>query len=671
MKLFAPLIEMQEDPENRGEHFCYLFHSTVKDFLIVNQRIFQQDPLNLAIHSISEFTIANACLLYLSQDRYSELLKREGEQWIATSKEDIQEHHLLTYSAKYWDKHMDRVEGTAELRQKIEDFLTSSNFGLTIQIQSLFVQGHFENYGQSGGAHNLVFTKRVLPRWFASHSRDGCPQFARNYRSYISEWHTLLNCAGCDEPRCCRHLAVNPVKGELDRCLWGALGPRNFLSCNSGRYTSFMLCDEDNPGQNKVAYHEAISQDGSKVVVLQPSAESAGAADFTFHHQTFDLPKREKPINTSISTSFDDKRWAEGDLKKICFTSDLNFMRIGVQIYLMNDEGEYRAVDGLDITSKHPTACFDDMASRGSLLVVTSRRKMPAIKEPPGREETEDDRQSDKSQVSKSTYPDSNLADDLSATECRQRSREPSISDHASDTSPAKGEDSSERDEDDSDSSDPLEESSEWNSAEESWSEGSTEIDGVGDALSSSDESSSIFSEASVGSDDESQNAVNNYSRLREDSDGEDVEFDCGSDNESYDGDHDSDYGDGDQGEDLHFDSDDEERQVRQMAYARQDRKRHAKTQQGVLTIYDLAACPPNQVFSFTHQLPVMLYDSPPAIHPTKPLVVWALCGGDILFADYEGNSYFIRRARTTTRKSQYCYLSVFHESPDLNKHAY
>ena len=260
---------------------------------------------------------------------------------------------------------------------------------------------------------------------------------------------------------------------------------------------------------------------------------------------------------------------------------------------------------------------------------------------------------------------DANLGKTLSATECRHCSREPSKSNHASDTSPAKGEGSSDKDGSDSESSCFSDEGPEWNSAEESWSEGSTEVDELGNPLTSSDESSSDSSEADADSDDErdtpqddaaSDTAVNSYGQLYEesDSDGGDVDFDCGPDNDSYDGDYESDWSDyTNHEEDLHFDSDDEERLARRMAYTRQDRKRNAKAQQGVLTIYDLAINPPTQIFTFTHQLPIMLYDSPPEIHPTKPLVVWPLCGGDVLFADFEGKSYFLRRARTTTRKSK------------------
>lgn len=667
-KVFAPLIETQEDPENPGERFCYLFHNTVRDFLVSNQSIFQQESPTPAIHSISELTIANACLLYLSQERYSQLLSREAEQWFTSSRDKLKDHHLLTYSAKYWDKHFDHVEETRELRQRIEKFLTSFNFQSSIQLQSLFVQGHFDVYTLDRGSPNQKFTKRVFPKWFASHSKDGCSQFSSNYRSYISEWHNLLDCANCDKPRCYPHSVVKQFKGELDRCLWGALGPQNFLSYYPGRYTSFMLCNKDEDGPGKMPYHEAISQDGSEVMVLRLSGEPADAADSTLHHKHWKLPNRETPAfistSTSISSSLDRKRWADADLKIISFVPDLTILRIGFQMFSMGSKGGFHRIDGLNIVSQYSNACFEDIASRGSLLVISSRRKIPAITEPRGREPTKIDQSSDK------PVPDSTLGGKLANTDCRHCSREPSKSNHASDTSPAKRRDSSDNNGSDSDSSSPSDEISEWNSAEESWSEGSTEVDELGNPLTSSDESGSDSSEAHTDSDDERENpqddsasdtAVNSYGQLYEesDSDGGDVDFDCGSEDESYDGDYESDWSDyNNQDEDLHFDSDDEERLAKRMAYSRPDKKHDAKVQQGILAIYDTSSSPPTQVFQFVQPLPIMLYDSPPAIHPTKPLVVWPLCGGDVLFADFEGKSYFVRRARTTTRKSKSSYSS-------------
>ena len=669
-KVFAPLIETQEDPETRGDCFCYLFHSTLKDFLTSNQDIFQKESPNPAIQAISELTIAHTCLLYLSQDRYSQLLTNEAEHWTTASKDGIKDHHLLTYSAKYWDKHFDRVEETPELRQEIEIFLKSSNFPTTMQLQSLFVQGHFEVYTSITCSPDHKFTKRVFPQWFASHSVAGCSQYSRSYRSYTSEWSNLLNCVFCDEPHCVPHSTSKHFQGELDRCLWGALGPGNFLSSNHGRYTSFMMCGEDGVGPRKMSYHEVISQVGNQVLVLERpdgSADASGPADFTIRYSTWSLSSQPNPptlrLKATLPTHFDRKQWADTNLKLISFTSDFTFLRIGSQMFSANSGGEYRPIVGLDVTAKHPNACFEDIASRGSFVVLASRKKSLAIAEPRGREVVKAEHSPGTTMASAALASDSKLGKDLGATKCQLCSRETSKSNHASDTSPAKGDDSSDKDGDDSDSSSPTDETSEWNSAEESWSEGSTEVDELGNPLTSSDEFSSDSSEANSDSDNESEapqddaasdTAINSYSRLYEesDSDGGEVDLDCGSDNDSYDGDYESDWSD-DNKEDLHFDSDDEERLTRRMAYSRQYRKHDAKIQQGVLQIYDLAVSPPTQIFTFTHPLPLMLYESPPAIHPTKSLVVWPLCGGDIMFADFEGKSYFIRRARTTTHKSK------------------
>ena len=613
--------------------------------MIRNPSIFQHESLSPAVHSISELTIANACLLYLSQDRYSQLLKNQGDSWTTASNDEIRDHHLLTYSAKYWDKHFDSIEETPERRLEIEGFLTSSNFITTMQLQSLFVQGHFINYTLVGASPNQKFTKRVFPKWFASHGLAGRSPFSRNYRSYISEWHNLLECKDCEETHCYRHSASKQFSGQIDRCLWGALGPGNFLSSHQGRYTSFMMCNGDTLTSETKSFHGAVSHDGNKVVVLQsPSrpAEGAGAADSTFLYGTWSLMGQAMPhllgTKATISTCFDSRRWIDADMKSISFTSDLGLLRIGSQLFSADNGGEYRPVDGLEVTSKYPKTCFEDIISRGSLLVAASRRKMPAPRKPRGRKATKEVQSPDKPLVSPpAPAGDSNLGRDLSATDCRHSSGEDSKSNHGSDTSLVKEEDISENDGNDSESSYPTDETSEWNSAEESWSEGSTEVDELGNLLTSSDESSSDSSEADVDSEEESETtAINSYDRMYEesDSDGGDIDFDCGSDSDAYDGDH------------------DDERLARSMAYGRRNRKRGTKVQQGVLTIYDLAGNPPNQLFTFTHPLPIMLYESPPAIHPTKPLVVWPLSGGDVLFADFKGKSYFVRRARTTTRKS-------------------
>ena len=263
-KLFAPLIEIEEDSEDPKDCFCRLFHGTVKDFLLKNFQIFGGDMDNngLCIHLISEITIANACLLYLSQHKYSLMLLKDSGQWFTNLGENTLDHQFLRYSAKYWDKHLDNVEGTQELFERVQNFLSSTNFQTTLQIQSLWVQAHFAIYTNLQEPRNHKYLKRVFPRWLSGHSPTGCDQFAQAYRIFIDEWRFLLDAD--KDP----HLRV--YAGELDRCLWGALGPRNFLSSNRSRYTSFMLISgEGKEGEKVGPYYEKITSNGGEVRILQ------------------------------------------------------------------------------------------------------------------------------------------------------------------------------------------------------------------------------------------------------------------------------------------------------------------------------------------------------------------------------------------------------------------
>lgn len=51
------------------------------------------------------------------------------------------EHHLLSYAAKYWDKHLDDVPFSQEMSDKVERFITSPHFQTCLQVQSLFIEG--------------------------------------------------------------------------------------------------------------------------------------------------------------------------------------------------------------------------------------------------------------------------------------------------------------------------------------------------------------------------------------------------------------------------------------------------------------------------------------------------------------------------------------------------
>ncbi|KAI8294413.1 Vegetative incompatibility protein HET-E-1 [Colletotrichum sp. SAR 10_98] len=73
------------------------------------------------------------------------------------------------------------------------------------------------------------------------------------------------------------------------------------------------------------------------------------------------------------------------------------------------------------------------------------------------------------------------------------------------------------------------------------------------------------------------------------------------------------------------------------------------------VVVYNVSSGQAIRMFRYEHDAPAMLYHSPPALHPTKSLLVWPLGGGEVLFADYEEKTYFTRAAVPTTNDSEFC----------------
>lgn len=62
------------------------------------------------------------------------------------------------------------------------------------------------------------------------------------------------------------------------------------------------------------------------------------------------------------------------------------------------------------------------------------------------------------------------------------------------------------------------------------------------------------------------------------------------------------------------------------------------------LNVYDTSSSQMKLVFKYRKEHYGMLHDSPPAIHPREPLVVWALTGTQLLFADFQNKTWFEQR---------------------------
>lgn len=188
-------------------------------------------------------------------------------------------------------------------------------------------------------------------------------------------------------------------------------------------------------------------------------------------------------------------------------------------------------------------------------------------------------------------------------------------------------------DEDDSEKSSSFtsSEESEWNSAEESWSEGSTETDEDDSMLlnvtDSSEETHKSASSSDADSEDEDEMLedeipVHSFGQLKQesDSDGGDIDFNHDSEDVAYNGDSDSSNADS-VTSNMGFKGDKEDMPMPRLHLPRPP-KPAATDHEGLLMIYDLQSGNPVQVFKYSQDLPITLYVSPPVIHPTKPLVV-------------------------------------------------
>ena len=415
----------------------------------------------------------------------------------------------------------------------------------------------------------------------------------------------------------------------------------------------------------------------SKLTAVNTTFSSLEPAAPSYAVYEWSLEKRSAPMLLSKGTLDLDTETKDENLiaelaksenpKVISFSPDLSCIRVGPRVFVKEKTGNYVNLDNLKLVTEESSPCFEHVVLQKSDLVLASRTKLSAIIPPC-------DRKQKPVASKKNEKPDVDVA---SKEETKNNSSDDSKERVSSDTpSPSKdlkNAPSDEEADDESVKSSSKADSSAWNSAEESWSEASTEADEEIDAaianLESSEDESSEANESDTDSDNGSKSSdkdnasdapVATQGGLLADSD-----YDSGEQNldwldnvDSYDETSESEL-------DARFASDSDNNSVASgnqaliRAYGRSRAKRYRyKGQQGLLMVYDFNQGHPAQLFKFSHLLTTVLEDSPPAIHPTKPLVVWPLSGGDILFADYRANSYFIRKFKPSTRKGMYHHLS-------------
>ena len=345
-------------------------------------------------------------------------------------------------------------------------------------------------------------------------------------------------------------------------------------------------------------------------------------------------------------------------LKLVSFSPDLSHLRIGFQLFSLQDNGRFIKMSGIKLNTEEPPSIFEHLANRGDILLLSSRRKMPKptklLDRPKGRK-------SDGKKKSMRGEP--STAQNFTTDDCPDCAHESPPTNQIQEASKPKSSSGSSSDDSDNSSTERSSSSSSTNStafdsAEESFSEGSTDVAEFGPVpwktMNTSDEdteshgSDAKSTAESDDSEDQSseENPIHSYGQLldEDESDGGDIDLENGYD-DAYLGDSD------DSGGGCGSESDNGEGPSMR-SFFRPGAKRVNKYERGQLQIYDLRQDPPKLLFELSPTLPLLLYDSPPIIHPTKPLVVWPLFGGDILFVDFEGQTHFTRRTRVTTEQS-------------------
>ncbi|KAI0046457.1 hypothetical protein FA95DRAFT_1371839 [Auriscalpium vulgare] len=635
---YTALIEFDKDaPDSDSAGTCRLIHSSALDYLVANQDVLATKDSERALH-ITPFTIADACLRYLTLSQYSKPLQKllQGDNthvWRDTDKVSMDDHHFAQYAAKYWARHLEDVKPDAALHRRVEDFVTGPTFQTCIQMQTLWVQGKFDVYCVLGRPSLL----RVLPNWFIrDNARKTLSKHWNDYRLLLHNWQEFLSCGGCHDfnPEC-KSLAY---RGEVDRLWWAALGPGHIFSRFQSRYTSFRLAEDSDDGDvGHGERFEALSVVDGRITTLRLSSwdHTQRVLEFICERWIACDSSSAPTLRTKQIIRTDEaatnwcmyaKRSTEEAVQLVArptmFSEDGGLLRIGAQLFYLDDKHHYQPLTRADAKDNGCPSYFEEFSGRGSLVAIGSRAFTTA-RELQTTDRTFGDFGKDFARMERVVCEDDGFY----------------------------GVDSDEGDElsDGSSDSDSVEE------GYESWSEGSSDTEEDLDSDFDEDEGP-----ASSSDDDDTEDEEQDSTSEEEDTKSE-------------------------TSEDLpplsinataellralksqpDLDSDDEEGIWGLEVDAHLGTFTghvHPALKEGsasrepeiLLTIFDTSAGgSPKKVFQYSHSLSFMLYASPPVMHPNKSLVVWPLGAGDMLFADFIANTYFVRKLRPSAPRTRH-----------------
>ncbi|EKM58423.1 uncharacterized protein PHACADRAFT_207247 [Phanerochaete carnosa HHB-10118-sp] len=672
-ELFSPLIEVQDDHSVNTRtdssssrttrdsddidlaKSCRLFHSTLFDFLrrhadlLCGDEASSSDEGGKESQTYTDFRvcplrIADACLRYLSQAKYSQLLRRQTNGWVDRDGYPVSEQHFLTYSAKNWDKHLDLVRPDGEdfvfpsfvafagalakiaiqYQGRVQEFLSSSNFQTCIQVQSLWIAGSFSPYRVRGDyAPGRVWVQRSLPRWL------GMSKYGRDYHRFWWDWHLFLSCVNCDDLAC----PFRACMGEVDRCWWGSMGSSNFLSRSQSRYHSFRfsLADDDDSHDDdddeeasaiRLDYQTALAtRDG--VQVLRLISASGGQLKFTLETWTYGAdmsptsPKSQsfQVDETSCNASLYAANGTNGTKSyRMCgsggapiasFSDDGQCLRIGTQLYLADDSNEYRIFASIVAQEEE---YIEEIAGYEGVVAIASRRTASAAA----------DEGCNPTQTNQAAYPQKDDSD--------------------SDSEWAETDD-----EDVSESSSVFDDK-----GYETWSEcssadagpDSTEDESGSDYVHTPGDQSEADSDSSDSEVDNSDEEIHDDAQPTQDEDRDSVSS--------------GGYADSDDGIDPSAFAFGQVRPYADKDLSRRKRRNGTKTSNGSTSPEEKQVSirvftSEGRLFNFRRKISSTLSNSPPVLHPIEPLLVWPIGGWDVLFADYEDNTYFVRELGATS----------------------
>lgn len=402
--------------------------------------------------------------------------------------------------------------------------------------------------------------------------------------------------------------------------------------------------------------------------------------------------------DATVSSVRDDRAWPAA------FSEDVQHLRIGAQIFALGSDGKYAVMPGLDAEASQNYKYVEELAGRGRFIVVANRREVTSASsgEGPKNEAEKDDEKPDERHNDRERSDDDESGSESDVESDDQEEDGKSVKADVDDSDSEKdGDGSNSDDEGDNSESDDDEDGDEESSTEsdleskvssddesqayESWSECSSDdtagsqfeddlvtpwacpgAASASDINTDTDDSSAQSESSESGYQDNRKRRTNSMLKRAAQYAGSDADSDrSDGDDEPFlprealigfgqlrrDGDDDEDGmawgGDDDGGDNPAF----KHREIlAQKRRLKKEKKAASYTLEASISVYDTTGeLPPRRAFSFSQQLAFLLYESPPVVHPSAPLVVWPLSAGGVLFGDFANNTYFVRKLRPST----------------------